>query len=274
MSKKKNIILWTVSAIIMLLVVFYQRISGPTYPIKDKINISGVDIKYTLPRSHAGETDEIIKIYAPIKDIKGLITYKRFKSFDTAKTEIMQRIGDTLFAKLPHQPKAGKIEYDISLVSADSHLHKLYKEPVVIRFRGDVPAYILIPHIICMFAAFLLAARALLEAYYKGKNTYNLTKWATIVMFIGGLILGPLVQYFAFDAFWTGWPFGHDLTDNKTIVSFIVWLVALIFLKKNRENFKWVIIAFFIMLAVYAIPHSVLGSEIDHTKTQQLYERQ
>jgi uncharacterized membrane protein len=74
------------------------------------------------------------------------------------------------------------------------------------------------------------------------------------------------MQEYAFGALWTGWPFGHDLTDNKTLVSLIIWIIALFVLRKNRENRIWPVIAFVVMLAVYMIPHSVLGSEIDYTK--------
>jgi hypothetical protein len=40
------------------------------------------------------------------------------------------------------------------------------------------------------------------------------------------MILGPVVQYYAFGEFWTGVPFGWDLTDNKTLVAVIFWALA------------------------------------------------
>ena len=80
------------------------------------------------------------------------------------------------------------------------------------------------------------------------------------------MIFGPIVQKFAFNAFWTGWPWGHDLTDNKTIVAFIFWLIALIRLIKNKEKRGWALVASIVLLVIYLIPHSVLGSEIDYTQ--------
>jgi uncharacterized membrane protein len=74
------------------------------------------------------------------------------------------------------------------------------------------------------------------------------------------------VQKYAFGAYWTGWPFGHDLTDNKTALAFIAWLIAVIKLRKNREARGWAIAAALVLLLVYLVPHSVLGSEIDHTQ--------
>jgi ABC-type transport system involved in cytochrome c biogenesis permease subunit len=80
------------------------------------------------------------------------------------------------------------------------------------------------------------------------------------------LVLGPVIQKYAFGAYWTGWPFGHDLTDNKSLVAFIFWIIALVALIRNRSRRLWPVIAAFVMLVVFLIPHSVLGSELDYTK--------
>jgi di/tricarboxylate transporter len=120
-----------------------------------------------------------------------------------------------------------------------------------------------------MFFGFWFAVRTGMEAVAKRNNLYKLTLWTTILLFFGGIILGPVIQKYAFGAFWTGWPFGHDLTDNKTLVAFIMWVVALWKMRKNKADRKWAIIAALVTLAVFIVPHSVLGSEIDYTKIQK-----
>ena len=40
-----------------------------------------------------------------------------------------------------------------------------------------------------------------------------------LLLAVGGFILGPLVQNYAFGELWTGVPFGWDLTDNKTLIA-------------------------------------------------------
>jgi hypothetical protein len=119
-----------------------------------------------------------------------------------------------------------------------------------------------------MFFAMVLSLRTGLEVLVKGKNTYLFTSATMLLFLVGGLILGPVVQKYAFDAYWTGWPWGYDLTDNKTIVAFIFWTIAWFVLRKNRENRVWPAVATIVMLAVYLIPHSALGSEIDYTKLE------
>lgn len=79
-------------------------------------------------------------------------------------------------------------------------------------------------------------------------------------------MLGPIVQLMAFGDLWTGWPFGGDWTDNKTIVAFAFWLIALLVLRKKPKNRLWPIIAFMVLFAMYMIPHSMGGSEYDYEK--------
>ena len=64
------------------------------------------------------------------------------------------------FADIPQQPPAGKIQYYFEIT--DSHGSKTYMNdtPVVIRFKGDVPAFVLIPHILIMFIAMLFSTLA------------------------------------------------------------------------------------------------------------------
>jgi hypothetical protein len=78
------------------------------------------------------------------------------------------------------------------------------------------------------------------------------------------MILGPIVQKYAFGAFWTGFPAGYDLTDNKTLIAFICWIVAsLAGMKKGKP---WLtVIAAIVTLVVFSIPHSAKGSELDYS---------
>ena len=265
MSKSKNITLWIVAIVLMVIFVFYQRMTGPTYPVSGKVNINEQVIKFTLPRTHGGDGGEAVKLDIPDLSITGKITLKRFKSNDEWKTVDMQRFGNELLAELPHQPAAGKVIYIIKLYK-DNKSYDLTAEPVIIRFKGDVPALWLIPHVVFIFLSFFFSLRTGLEAMFNGKRVYVLTIWTCVITLIGGLFLGPVIQKFAFDAFWTGWPFGHDLTDNKTLVAMIFWIIALFKVRKNPQAKLWVIIATVIHIIVFLIPHSVLGSEIDYTQ--------
>ncbi|MFZ0391231.1 MAG: hypothetical protein WAN36_12310, partial [Calditrichia bacterium] len=53
---------------------------------------------------------------------------------------------------------------------------------------------------------------------------------------------------------------------NKTLIAMLGWLFAW-YKNRNGHRSRWaVVLAAVIMLAVYLIPHSVLGSELDYTQ--------
>jgi len=117
-----------------------------------------------------------------------------------------------------------------------------------------------------MFTAMLLSTRTGLEVFSEKPCYKKFTLWTIAILFLGGIILGPVAQYYAFGEFWTGIPFGIDLTDNKTLIAFAGWLIATygVFYRTNQK--KWVIFASILLIAAYLIPHSTLGSELNYNK--------
>ena len=77
------------------------------------------------------------------------------------------------------------------------------------------------------------------------------------------MILGPLVQKYAFGVYWAGFPFDWDLTDNKLLIAVIAWSIALILNIKKRNRFV-TIIAAIVLIGVYSIPHSMQGSQYNY----------
>jgi hypothetical protein len=131
-----------------------------------------------------------------------------------------------------------------------------------------VPAAVLVPHILAMFASMLVSTRALLEVLQRGApRGRGLVLTAMGILVIGGLFLGPLVQKFAFGAYWTGWPFGTDLTDNKTLIAFLAWLPATVAAASGMRTRAAVALGWVVMMGVFLIPHSLRGSELDWSAT-------
>ena len=153
--------------------------------------------------------------------------------------------------------------YYISLKSPSQKLELEKENPVIIRFKGEVPKYVLYPHIFFMFFGMLLANLAGLYALLKVPEYKRYTILTFIFIIIGGLILGPFVQKFAFDEFWTGIPWGWDLTDNKTLFGFIFWLIAVLGNRKDNKRPYLTILAAIATLIIFSIPHSMFGSELD-----------
>lgn len=263
---KKNILLWLLAFILTIGTAIYQRLTGPTYPISGTVLFASSEIKYKFARSHGGLTDHEIRIEVGDSNILGNLYYKRYKTNDNWRKIRLERNNGMLISYLPHQPPAGKLEYYIELFS-ESAIKKIPSHnSVVIRFKGDVPLIILIPHIIAMFLSMLLSNRTGLEFFNNGKNLLKLTYWTIGTLIIGGFIMGPLTQLYAFGELWTGFPFGHDLTDNKTLIALIGWVVALYFYSRSKSPRRWALFAAILLLVVYLIPHSMMGSELDYNK--------
>ncbi len=259
----KNFLFWTIAVIITIAAAMYQRMTGPTYPYRTSASIDGTEYSFALKRSQTNTHPCLIKLEVP-QEVSGTLYYRRFRTNDNWTPVMMKHDGGKLTGELPSQPAAGKLEYYIILKgSSGSETVLLREKPVVIRFKGNVPAVIMIPHILIMFFAMLLSNLAGLTAAAGMSSQRKYGRLAMWLLLAGGMVLGPLVQKYAFGELWTGVPFGWDLTDNKTLISVIVWVVAVI-LNRKKERPAYTIAAALILLLVYSIPHSLFGSELDY----------
>ena len=262
----KTLLLWILAFIITVLTAAYQRLTGPTYPVSGNLVSEELSIEYKFYRSHGGESDHKVFLRTVNNEVEANLYFKRYKTNDEWTKVRMQRNSDTLYSFLPNQPPAGKLEYYVELNSNNGVKIIPEDETIVIRFKGEVPLAILIPHIIAMFMSMMLSNRTGLEFFNNGKNLKRLSYWTLITLIIGGFIMGPLTQLYAFGELWTGFPFGYDLTDNKTLIALIGWVIAILMYKRSASPIKWALFASILLLIVYLIPHSLLGSELDYNK--------
>lgn len=267
MKNTRNIYRWILvsflAIVVTALALIYQSFTGPTKPLRTELWLSDDQVyKLKLPRSHGGPTNLFIELEIPDDAVKADVYFRRYPTNDEWQNVSMVRVSEMLAAFLPNQPPAGKLEYHIVF----NHDGKVVRIPsdgqVVIRFRGDVPAGIILPHVILMFIAMLLSSLTLFLALF-GLKQYRLFGWITLLaLFAGGLIFGPIVQKYAFGQYWTGIPNGMDLTDNKTLIAFVFWLIAILAnIKKERRYLT--VLAAVIMLVIFSIPHSARGSELN-----------
>jgi len=264
----KKVLLWALAFIITAGSAAYQRMTGPTYAINGRTQLGGSVISFTLETTHETIGDYEIKIEAPDSEVSGYVQFKRFKTDDPWTNIQMEREEDSLTASLPQQPSAGKLAYKVFLSYREKEVSLTRDQEVVIRFKDVVPDTVLILHVIAIFSAMLFSTRTGIEALRKEGNTRKLTLWTAGLMFVGGMILGPLVQKFAFGEWWTGFPFGIDLTDNKTLIAMIVWAIAVIAGRKGKQAKGWVLAASIVTLVIFLIPHSLLGSELDYSQIE------
>ena len=280
----KKFILWFLAFFITISAAIYQRHTGPTYPKKAEVTLNSKTYKLRLVRSLALNERPEVKLSITDTAVRAKIFFKRFRSDEEYKSAdfqykvyplhsfVMNKIfkmteDKGLFAEVPRQPAAGKIQYYFEITDSKGVNTYFKDNPVVIRFKGGVPGYILAPHILFMFMAMLFSTLAGLMSAIKFPLYKKYAGWTLILLIIGGMILGPLVQYYAFGDLWTGIPFGWDLTDNKTLIALVFWIIAVIMNRKHDKPI-YTALAAVVLLLVYSIPHSLFGSQLDYSTGQ------
>ena len=276
-SPANGIALWIVAFLLMAGAAVYQRMTGPTHPFRGRLTVDGQSRTYRLLRSEETVRDAVISVPSPNDKVSGTLQWRRYPTDAPFEAVPMQLGYDTepiLSAPLPKQPSAGKLEYHLDLVTPTGPV-RIPADPaeeIVLRFKDPVPTAVLLPHILMMFLSMMVGMRAVLSALLQA-STMKRYAWVTLVgLFVGGLVLGPIVQKYAFGAYWTGWPYGYDLTDNKQLLMWLCWLVAcgVLLLKPKALGLgrAAVALAGVVMVVVYLIPHSMRGSQLDYGKLQ------
>jgi len=268
-----GVLLWFLAVILMMATAVYQRRTGPTHPARGVVTLADQDIAYKLKRSETTGTDARMAVAVPTGPITGKLQWRRYPTSEAYTAIEMTREGDELFAVLPTQPPAGKVEYRVQLEADDQVAMLPVEGPSVLRYKGDVPAAVLIPHILFMFLGMVWGLRTMLELA-TGRHRVRRQAWiALALMVVGGLMMGPAVQYYAFGEAWTGVPFGWDLTDNKTLLMVVAWGVGCGFVGMKGELSRRARGVMFgagvVMLVVYLIPHSLFGSTLNYEAVDQ-----
>jgi hypothetical protein len=284
----QSALLWLLALTIMFAAIVYQRRTGPTYPKRGVIQVEQQDHRYKLVRSEYSNKDARVLLPAAEGKISATLHYKRFKTDDPYSSIELVPVDQLLDAEeaadhegsqvalLPRQPAAGKLEYYLTVITptGESRIPAEADEQIVIRFKDPVPGAVLWPHVFMMFFAVLFGMRAGISAI-GDVWTMRRHAWISLAgMSLGGMVLGPIVQKYAFGAYWTGFPWGMDLTDNKMLIMWLSWIFACSVIgfkpqKKETVNRIVVIIAALVMSAVYLIPHSMRGSELDYSKLEE-----
>jgi hypothetical protein len=276
----KKFLFWFLAFVITITAAIYQRTTGPTYKKKSYAEIN--DSTYTLRMVRSLGLSERPEIKLPVTDtsVKALLYFRRFPSNDKyqvadfscrtypVNSRMMNNIFHIyeekgMFADIPQQPAAGKIQYYFEITDSKGSKTYFKDTPIVLRFKGEVPGFILLPHVLIMFIAMLFSTMAGLMSLWKYPKYRKYSKWTLILLIAGGMILGPVVQYYAFNELWTGIPFGWDLTDNKTLIALIFWILA-VYMNRKKERPLYVLLAAIVLLLVYSIPHSLFGSEFNY----------
>ena len=271
--------------ILTLALLFIARKLAMVQPRLTEITQNGISISHLNPGKAL--ENQLLKVKARITGI-GNAQEKVLLSFvygqpagEWGTAELKAVAGtDTFTAEINGQPRGERAYYYVEVLdSLNNTVASLGSEqkPLSLRFEGAVSAGLLIPHILCMFAGAFFSFLALFGAIplLKGQSNVILVvkkvAWVTLYIFIGGFPLGIMVARAAVGGSgWGGFPLGNDITDNKTLLIFLYWLVLAVLgrgsIFRNRPEGNLVkpitygvltLIGFLLVLGLYLIPHSI-----------------
>ncbi len=284
MSKKKVL----TAVLLTMVVIVSARRFGPNHQYRVEAAGPGFTLSHKAPRGHSGEGpaevvmkvvfDDADKAQAPFRAcVKGKVQGAgEWETVHHSRIETDREDCDKAYVfGLPCQPPATRYMYRFEGCFEHSGstpvvLAKADGIPMTLKFKGDVPAWIMIPHVLSMFAGFFVLILAALYGLDLGrgrdsdekKNPAHKLAWlAWIILFIGGVPIGFAMNIYAFDVVWEAFPFGSDVTDNKTQVALVLWGAAAVWLSTSRKRRRaaglFAALAGLLVLAIYLIPHSM-----------------
>ncbi len=260
---KRKILPYILLALLLSMIsIVYQRMSGPNYPYKFQLKGASETYKLKLPKTATSDADFKLEFAVSEQNMQAILYLRPYPGSETFDTIPMIRTGENLMAYMPKLPSAGKYEYYVEFNNGAKTTAILKDKPMKIRFNDPVPDEILITHVLFMVLATFFSMMVTLLTVRKHPSFRKYGFMAFIALTIGGLILGPIVQKYAFGEFWTGFPKGMDLTDNKTLIAWIFYLVAILMNLKKDRPYSF-LIASIVFILINLIPHSMFGSELD-----------
>ena len=166
MKRSRVVLLWLAAIAITVGSAAWQRRTGPSYPMRGSAMLGGETIAYRLLRTQNTGEPLPVRIRASA-GVTGEVAWRRYPSDEPLQRVALARQGEELVAALPAQPPAGKLEYFVHLTDGEASVELppatvAPRKGAVARFKGAVPAHVLVPHIATMFFGMLFANAAAL----------------------------------------------------------------------------------------------------------------
>jgi hypothetical protein len=273
-------VLRVVLALLLTLVILVtSRYFGPNRRYQVEAAGTGYSLHHKAPRGHDGPGPAEIVLgirYAEeqagppkawlLGQVKGEQAWQRIAPSPQEKH--LEEFDQTLVFEIPHHPPMTRYFYRFEAQRGEEPKVLLAREngePMMVKFKGIVPSWIWIPHVLAMFGGFFLLILSAFHALTLARDRYDggaAKRWAWgawIALFLGGVPIGIAMNHYAFGVLWEAFPFGGDVTDNKTQVALLLWGIAALALtfRKGKRSGVMAVIAAVLVLGIFLIPHSL-----------------
>lgn len=195
------------------------------------------------------------------------------------KKEMTEEPGGVWRGELPDLGKGERVEYAFIVEGRGANALRIPEgddEFFLLKYKGHISTFVLVVHVIFMFGAFFfmvestLGAAAMLKKGEEKGFTLNMMRSAVLCLFVGGWPLGFILNYQRFGPVWEAFPFGTDVTDNKTQIIMLLWLIAAFLIRgsffgrgeekdilKSKGFAVAVITCFVLTVILFLVPHSL-----------------
>lgn len=276
-----------IALLITLILLSIARHISQRKPELKVVESEGIKIEHTTVVEKIGEGD--VDIFAKISTPEPIEKYQVTLAYKIDQGDFLSvamlpkdENSKSFFTTIPSQSKGKRAYYYLAVTDKQGQevsfpdRVKLLNPPFMIKFKGKVSPFVLIAHIIAMFGGVffvflvLFSTVDLLRGKDVLKSVNNFSLLTTLFIFLGGFPLGFLVAHQTFGVAWSGIPFGWDITDNKTVILLVYWLILLYLMKgtvfKKRAELNLTghksisiltILGVILTLLIYLIPHSI-----------------
>jgi hypothetical protein len=268
----------------LVLLGFARRVTM-VRSVHKTVEKSGIIIDHnTVPKKEGQGDAQILVRVMGANEVK--LFYKIEKGeFQSVDMTPQEGESDVFVASIPHHKKGTKVWYyietqkqidDTKLTVSLPDRKSTNFDPILLKFEGVVPPFIIFSHVFSNFAAFFFSVLAVWKAIDLKKGRTTLKKSVVfslltfVFLFLGFFVIGCALNYFAFGVLWEAFPFGSDVTDSKSQILLLFWLGTLFLVKgtifgknpsKNLVSEKtystMVIISFAVTVIMFLIPHSI-----------------
>ena len=273
----RRIIIGIVLTLVLLLAAWQLSTRGPVDMVAEG---AGLKIVHRTVTEQVGPGQPRLTVRVePAESLAVVVRWVSATSGGIEERGMIRAARDIYECSLPDLGRGARIRYWVIATSArggEVRLPKNADGAVLLKFKGNASDAVLGAHVACMFGAFffmvmsLFGAIGIIRGPEDKTRTVRSAQWVLILSFIGGCPLGFLLNYQTFGVIWEGYPFGYDVTDNKTQILFVFWLVSLLLVwgsftgtgehrdRLGRKAFAWaILVSFFVSLALFILPHSV-----------------
>ncbi len=272
----KKIVLGIVITLVVLAAARRLSRNNPQFLEAEK---GGVRAAHTTVFEQVGEGKPVVKISVEGEDeVVPRVVFKNLSSGGKTPLEMKNKGPDLWAAKLPDLGKGQRAEYHFEIYKGGKKVLRLPEGDgsLLIKYKGHISTPVLALHIVFMFAGFFFVTESFLGAVwirFMGEGTgftIRMMRAALACIFIGGWPIGFILNYQRFGPVWEGFPFGYDVTDNKTQIIFLFWLIASLLVRgsfyrgdsksdildRNQYTLA-VMVCYAVTVILFMVPHSL-----------------